>query len=48
MCDLTKIGFDFLQSFAHSQFMVLLMIVVMLLLLGTFMDLAPMILWGSI
>ncbi|KAF1013283.1 MAG: C4-dicarboxylate TRAP transporter large permease protein DctM [Stenotrophomonas maltophilia] len=34
---------DFLQSFAHSQFMVLLMIVVMLLL-GTFMDLAPMIL----
>ncbi|MCS4235789.1 TRAP transporter large permease [Stenotrophomonas rhizophila] len=35
---------DFLQSFAHSQFMVLLMIVVMLLLLGTFMDLAPMIL----
>ncbi|MER2176124.1 MAG: TRAP transporter large permease [Stenotrophomonas maltophilia] len=35
---------NFLQSFAHSQFMVLLMIVVMLLLLGTFMDLAPMIL----
>lgn len=35
---------EFLQSFAHSQFMVLLMIVVMLLLLGTFMDLAPMIL----
>jgi tripartite ATP-independent transporter DctM subunit len=35
---------DFLQSFAHSKFMVLLMIVVMLLLLGTFMDLAPMIL----
>ena len=34
---------EFLQSFAHSQFMVLLMIVVMLLL-GTFMDLAPMIL----
>ena len=34
----------FLQSFAHSKFMVLLMIVVMLLLLGTFMDLAPMIL----
>lgn len=35
---------DFLQSFAHSKHMVLLMIVVMLLLLGTFMDLAPMIL----
>ena len=35
---------QFLQSFAHSPFMVLLMIVVMLLLLGTFMDLAPMIL----
>ncbi|KAF1686817.1 hypothetical protein B1992_05325 [Pseudoxanthomonas broegbernensis] len=35
---------DFLQSFAHSKAMVLLMIVVMLLLLGTFMDLAPMIL----
>ena len=35
---------EFLQSFAHSRFMVLLMIVVMLLLLGTFMDLAPMIL----
>ena len=34
----------FLQSFAHSKYMVLLMIVVMLLLLGTFMDLAPMIL----
>ena len=35
---------DFLQSFAHSKYMVLLMIIVMLLLLGTFMDLAPMIL----
>ncbi len=35
---------EFLQSFAHSRSMVLLMIVVMLLLLGTFMDLAPMIL----
>ncbi|AKC86697.1 TRAP transporter large permease [Pseudoxanthomonas suwonensis] len=35
---------DFLQSFAQSKYMVLLMIVVMLLLLGTFMDLAPMIL----
>lgn len=35
---------DFLQSFAHDKTMVLLMIVVMLLLLGTFMDLAPMIL----
>ena len=35
---------DFLQTFAHSKYMVLLMIVVMLLLLGTFMDLAPMIL----
>ena len=35
---------EFLQSFAHSKYMVLLMIVVMLLLLGTFMDLAPMIL----
>ncbi|MBD9370884.1 TRAP transporter large permease [Xanthomonas sp. XNM01] len=35
---------DFLQSFAHSKYMVLLMIVIMLLLLGTFMDLAPMIL----
>ena len=34
---------DFLQSFAQSKYMVLLMIVVMLLL-GTFMDLAPMIL----
>ena len=35
---------EFLQSFAHSKYMVLLMIIVMLLLLGTFMDLAPMIL----
>ncbi|MBN6152857.1 TRAP transporter large permease [Xanthomonas sp. AmX2] len=35
---------EFLQSFAHSKLMVLLMIVAMLLLLGTFMDLAPMIL----
>ena len=35
---------EFLQSFAHSKYMVLLMIVIMLLLLGTFMDLAPMIL----
>ena len=35
---------EFLQSFAQSKYMVLLMIVVMLLLLGTFMDLAPMIL----
>jgi len=35
---------DFLQSFADSKVTVLLMIVVMLLLLGTFMDLAPMIL----
>lgn len=35
---------EFLQSFAHSKYMVLLMIVVMLLVLGTFMDLAPMIL----
>ena len=35
---------DFLQSFAHSKAMVLLMIIVMLLLLGTFMDLAPLIL----
>ena len=35
---------DFLQTFAHSKYMVLLMIVIMLLLLGTFMDLAPMIL----
>lgn len=35
---------EFLQSFAHSKAMVLLMIVLLLLLLGTFMDLAPMIL----
>ncbi len=35
---------EFLQSFAHDKTMVLLMIIVMLLLLGTFMDLAPMIL----
>ncbi len=35
---------DFLQSFAHSKLAVLLMIVVILLLLGTFMDLAPLIL----
>ena len=35
---------EFLQSFAHDKFMVLLMIIIMLLLLGTFMDLAPMIL----
>jgi tripartite ATP-independent transporter DctM subunit len=35
---------EILQSFAHSRAMVLLLIVVMLLLLGTFMDLAPMIL----
>ncbi len=35
---------EFLQSFAHSKYMVLLMIIVMLLLLGTFLDLAPMIL----
>jgi len=34
---------EFLQSFAHDRYMVLLMIVVMLLL-GTFMDLAPLIL----
>ena len=34
---------EFLQSFAHDKTMVLLMIIVMLLL-GTFMDLAPMIL----
>ena len=33
-----------LESIAHSKYMVLLMIVVILLLLGTFMDLAPMIL----
>ena len=35
---------EFLQSFAHGKAMVLLMIIVMLLLLGTFMDLAPLIL----
>lgn len=35
---------DALQSIAHSKYAVLLMIVVILLLLGTFMDLAPMIL----
>ncbi len=35
---------EILQSIAHSKAMVLLLIVVMLLLLGTFMDLAPMIL----
>ena len=35
---------ELLESFAHSKYMVLLMIVVILLLLGTFMDLAPMIL----
>ncbi|HWS77594.1 MAG TPA: TRAP transporter large permease [Thermomonas sp.] len=35
---------EFLQSFAHGKGMVLLMIIVMLLLLGTFMDLAPLIL----
>ena len=35
---------DALQSIAHNKYMVLLMIVVILLLLGTFMDLAPMIL----
>ncbi|MGH8079365.1 MAG: TRAP transporter large permease, partial [Lysobacter sp.] len=35
---------EFLQSFAHSKAMVLILIVLMLLLLGTFMDLAPMIL----
>jgi len=34
----------FLESIAHSQTTVLLMIVVLLLVLGTFMDLAPMIL----
>jgi tripartite ATP-independent transporter DctM subunit len=33
-----------LQSFAESKFMVLLLIIAVLLLLGTFMDLAPMIL----
>lgn len=35
---------EFLQSFAHGKAMVLLVIIVMLLLLGTFMDLAPLIL----
>ncbi|HYM86502.1 MAG TPA: TRAP transporter large permease [Pseudoxanthomonas sp.] len=35
---------DALQSIAHNKYMVLLLIVVILLLLGTFMDLAPMIL----
>jgi len=35
---------DALQSIAHSKYTVLLMIVLILLLLGTFMDLAPMIL----
>jgi TRAP-type C4-dicarboxylate transport system permease large subunit len=35
---------DFLQKFAHSQRMVLLMIVAILLVLGMFMDLAPKIL----
>lgn len=35
---------EFLQSFAHSKTAVLLLIVIMLLVLGTFMDLAPMIL----
>lgn len=35
---------DFLQSFAHSKLAVLLMIIIVLLLLGTFMDLAPLIL----
>ena len=35
---------EFLQSFADSKAMVLLMIVAMLLALGTFMDLAPLIL----
>jgi len=34
---------ELLESFAHNKYMVLLMIVVILLLLGTFMDLAPMI-----
>ena len=33
-----------LQSIAHNRYMVLLLIIVVLLLLGTFMDLAPMIL----
>jgi len=35
---------ELLESFAHNKYMVLLMIVAILLLLGTFMDLAPMIL----
>ncbi|MET0893145.1 MAG: TRAP transporter large permease [Pseudoxanthomonas sp.] len=35
---------DALQSVAHDKYMVLLLIVMILLLLGTFMDLAPMIL----
>ncbi len=35
---------DALQSVAHDKFMVLLLIIVVLLMLGTFMDLAPMIL----
>jgi tripartite ATP-independent transporter DctM subunit len=35
---------DALQSVAHSKYTVLLLIVIALLLLGTFMDLAPMIL----
>ncbi|MBD9469003.1 TRAP transporter large permease [Pseudoxanthomonas sp. PXM01] len=35
---------DALQSIAHSKYTVLLLIVLILLLLGTFMDLAPMIL----
>ena len=35
---------EFLQSFAHSKLAVLLLIIVVLLLLGTFMDLAPLIL----
>lgn len=35
---------DALQSIAHSKYTVLLLIVLVLLLLGTFMDLAPMIL----
>ena len=35
---------EFLQSFAHSKLAVLLMIILVLLLLGTFMDLAPLIL----
>jgi TRAP-type C4-dicarboxylate transport system permease large subunit len=35
---------DALQSVADNRYMVLLLIIVVLLLLGTFMDLAPMIL----